>query len=91
MSVEARQQPDAFIHTELDESATGDLRAAYSCVRCDDGSLDNVMSIHSVNPDVMVAHHQMYSLLCRRVSPHLSRVEREIIAVVVSTQNKCKY
>ena len=88
---EASQQPDAYIHTERDENATGDLLEAYNSVRCDDGSLDNIMSIHSVNSEVMRAHHTLYTLLCRRDSSDLTRVEREIIAVVISTQNKCRY
>ena len=91
MNVEARQQPDAFIFTELDANATGALHDAYNHVRCDDGSLDNVMSIHSVNPEVMIAHHSIYTLLCRQESPRFSRIEREIIAVAVSLQNQCQY
>ena len=89
-----RQQEGAFIHTVLDGgeeyAREGDVRAAYDECRPASGKLDNVLSIHSVNPDVMKRHNSLYLATCRGASP-LSRVEREVVAVAVSEENDCKY
>lgn len=48
------------------------------------------MKIHSLNPDSMEAHMNLYLILMFGESG-LSRSERELIAVVVSVTNKCAY
>ena len=85
------QQPTAFIKTVADEVATGSTRELFDIVRNDDGTLDNIMSIHSVDPFPMRAHHDLYVTVCRADSLRLSRVEREIVGVAVSAENGCKY
>jgi alkylhydroperoxidase family enzyme len=55
-----------------------------------DGSLDNIIRIHSLNPPSMEHHVQLYAHLMRGPSP-LSRAQREMIAVTVSAANDCFY
>lgn len=65
----------------------------------DDGSIppedrvldtDNILRIHGVHPRTMRQHYELYVELMRGPGP-LSRVEREMIAVVVSAVNGCGY
>lgn len=48
--------------------------------------LDNIIQIHGTHSEVMKHHYNMYLTLMRKRSP-LSRIQREEIAVVVSTVN----
>jgi alkylhydroperoxidase family enzyme len=52
--------------------------------------VDNILRIHSLNPRSMRDHYALYAHLMRGPSP-LSRVQREMIAVVVSAENDCFY
>jgi len=52
--------------------------------------LDNIIRIHSLNPRSMRDHVELYAHLMRGRSP-LSRVQREMIAVSVSSENDCFY
>lgn len=54
------------------------------------GGVDHILAIHSLNPRSMKAHYDLYATLMRGRSP-LSRVQREMIAVVVSAENECHY
>ncbi len=51
---------------------------------------DNILRIHGVNSRIMKRHFELYRDLMHRPGP-LSRVQREMIAVVVSTLNNCHY
>ncbi len=51
---------------------------------------DNIIQIHSVHPRTMRHHYDLYIELMRRRGP-LSRVQREMVAVVVSAANDCHY
>ena len=51
---------------------------------------DHIIQIHAVHPAVMRQHYEMYIELMRRQSP-LSRVQREMAAIVVSAANDCHY
>lgn len=53
-------------------------------------NIDNIIRIHSLNPRSMRDHVDLYAHLMRGPSP-LSRVRREMIAVVVSAENDCFY
>jgi hypothetical protein len=69
------------------EGLLGTLRAAYGG---EDGVVDNIIWIHSLNPRSMQDHLKLYSHLMRGPSP-LTRIQREMIAVTVSAQNDCFY
>ncbi len=51
---------------------------------------DNILRIHGVHSAVMRQHIELYIELMRRPGP-LSRIQREMIAVVVSATNGCHY
>lgn len=51
---------------------------------------DNIIRIHGVHSRVMRQHYQLYVELMRGPGP-LSRIQREMIAVVVSAANGCHY
>ena len=87
------QQPNAHIKTVAAEDALEccpALHQLYSKHANPDGSLDNILTIHSVNPPALAAHFQLYTDALRSDSP-LTRVEREVVAVAVSVENKCRY
>jgi alkylhydroperoxidase family enzyme len=51
---------------------------------------DNIVRIHGVHPRTMRQHYELYVELMRGSSP-LTRVQREMVAVVVSATNGCHY
>ena len=52
--------------------------------------VDNIMQIHSLNPRALAAHDALYRSAMRG-TPTLRKVERELIAYVVSQANECHY
>jgi len=51
---------------------------------------DNILRIHGVHSRVLRHHYDLYRELMYKPGP-LSRVQREMIAVVVSATNGCHY
>ena len=51
---------------------------------------DNIVRIHGVHSRTMRQHFDLYTELMRGPGP-LSRAQREMIAVVVSSANRCRY
>ncbi len=51
---------------------------------------DNILRIHGVHSRIMKQHYDLYKELMYGRGP-LSRVQREMIAVVVSAANECHY
>jgi len=72
-----------------EDHASGPLHELYQTVRSRHG-VDHILKIHSLNPQSLKHHFDMYAHLMRGRS-NLSRAEREMIAVVVSTVNQCFY
>jgi len=54
------------------------------------GRVDHVMSIHSLNPRALAAHDAVYRSAMRGTGT-LRKVDRELIAFVVSDINECHY
>lgn len=80
----------AWIKMIPETEAEGTLSELYSKLIEPWGGVDNIMKIHSLNPASLVGHFELYKTLMRGKS-ELSRVQREMIAVVVSALNHCKY
>ena len=81
----------AFIHYADDDPLDPKLAALYERVRDPKhGVVDNILRIHSHNSESAEAHLSLYKTLMFGRSP-LSRVQREMIAVVVSQVNTCHY
>ncbi len=80
----------AWIKMVPEDEAGGELRALYEKHGCSPGGVDHILKIHSLNPTSMQLHYDYYKHLMTG-RPGLSRAQREMIAVVVSTANNCHY
>jgi len=70
--------------------AEGKLAETYAALIEQRGKVSNILKVHSLNPDAMSAHLDLYMTIMFGKSG-LSRAEREAIAVVVSANNDCDY
>ena len=52
--------------------------------------VDTIMAVHSLNPRAMAAHQSLYASSMSGTAT-LRKVERELIALVVSLENHCHY
>lgn len=76
---------------EIDISeAEGKLAQTYAELIEKRGKVSNILMVHSLNPDAMSNHLDLYMTIMFGKSG-LSRAERESIAVVVSASNECAY
>lgn len=81
----------AWIRMVPDDEADEPLKELYErFANPRSGSIDYILKIHSLNPPSLLAHHDFYRTVMRGKSP-LSRIQREMIAVVVSAINRCHY
>jgi alkylhydroperoxidase family enzyme len=83
----------AFIQIVPDDqwSDTPGLDAQFeSLVDSEYGRIDNIMAIHSLNPAGLAAHNALY-MSAMTGTATLRKVERELIAYVVSLENHCHY
>jgi alkylhydroperoxidase family enzyme len=54
------------------------------------GRVDNILRIHSLHPAGLKAHFLLYREVMKS-TPTLPKVDREMIALVVSRINECHY
>lgn len=80
----------AWIKVIQEHEADGELKKLYDQLTEPWGGVDNILKIHSLNPASLRAHVELYKTLMRGKSG-LSRVRREMIALVVSAANHCHY
>ncbi len=81
----------AWIATVSADDADPELRDLYARVADPEtGQLDHIMSIHSLHPAGLRAHFELYRAVMRG-TPSLRKVDRELIALVVSRANGCHY
>ena len=71
----------AFIEYVVDEEIPEEDRVA---------DRDNIIRIHGVHSRLLRLHHDLYRELMYGPGP-LSRVQREMVAVVASAHNRCRY
>ena len=74
---------------EVDE-ATGALAEEYAAAMARAGKVFNIVKAMCLNPGVLERSMALYKAIMFGPS-ELSRVERELLAVVVSTANDCHY
>ena len=82
-----------LIFTEYDDTKrylVQQLEAAIAGSDRDRDRVDNIMQIHSLNPQGMAAHDALYRSAMRGTAT-LRKVDRELIAMVVSAANDCHY
>lgn len=72
------------------KEASGELKVVYDRINSERGKLSNIMKIHSLLPDTMIKHLELYTSIMFSKN-NLTREEKEVIAVVVSKINKCDY
>lgn len=80
----------SYIDIIKESDAAGELADLYKRFGNADGSVDNVLKVHSLNPTSLEAHCALYVQSCHKPSP-VTRAEREMIGVTVSRLNKCTY
>lgn len=80
----------AWIKEIEPDNAEGRLKEIYSEIIGARGKLSNIMKVHSILPETMKTHMDLYlSIMFNKNS--LSRELKELIAVVVSVCNNCEY
>ncbi len=80
----------SWIEVIDEEKSIGELEKIYSRIKEKRGKISNIMRIHSLHPEAMEKHLELYETLMFGRS-NLLREEREFIGVIVSTLNKCEY
>jgi alkylhydroperoxidase family enzyme len=81
----------AWIETTREDEWDGQLAQMYgSVVDREHGRVDNIMQIHSLDPAAMDGHLSVYSAAMSGTRT-LRKVERELIALLVSDINDCHY
>ncbi|MFT4542994.1 MAG: alkylhydroperoxidase family enzyme [Planctomycetota bacterium] len=81
----------AWIQTIAPEEAEGGLVELYAAAADPTtGELDAIMRIHSLHPAGLSAHLELYKAVMTG-SSGLRKVDREMIALVVSRLNSCHY
>ena len=80
----------AYIRLVEQGEATGALKAHYDAAVARAGRVWNLVKTMSPNPPVLDAAMKLYGAAMQQPSP-LSRVQRELLAVVVSATNDCFY
>ncbi len=80
----------SWINEVAETEAGGKLAEMYAELIEKRGKVSNILKVHSLNPDAMSDHLDLYMTIMFGKSG-LSRAEREAIAVVVSATNECAY
>jgi alkylhydroperoxidase family enzyme len=80
----------AWIRAIGKSEAAGLLRELYEKLAPGEEIVDHILAVHSLNPESLRAHFELYRTLLYGPSP-LSRRERELVAVAVSAANRCSY
>jgi len=80
----------AWIKTIEENQADDTLAEAYEKIKGRRGKLSNIMKVHGLNPGAMLTHMDLYLQLMFGNSG-LRREIRELIGVVVSATNNCRY
>ena len=80
----------AHIDIVQPEKATGELKEIYDHLEQTRGKVAEVHKIQSLNPRTITNHMDLYMTVMFGKSP-LKRVQREMMAVVVSKNNQCEY
>jgi len=80
----------AWIRVIEEDEAEGKLKECYEKIKRSRGKVANIMKVHSLDPEAMLKHLELYLAIMFRPGG-LSRPQRELIATVVSSINRCGY
>ena len=81
----------AWIQTVDETDATGIVKEEYDAALARAGELYNIVRLFSVRPKSMRAFVALYKVVMHDENSPLSRMQREMIATVVSKVNGCHY
>ena len=81
----------AWIQTVDEADATGIVKEEYDAAFERAGQLFNIVRLFSVRPKSMRAFVELYKVVMHDEDSPLSRMQREMIATVVSKVNECHY
>ncbi len=81
----------AWIPIVPESEATGRLAELYDQTRDPlHGRVDHVIAVHSLHPEGLASHQHLYEEVMKSTKT-FRKVEREMVAVVVSKLNGCHY
>lgn len=80
----------AWIATIPEDEARGLLAEVYATAARRAGRVFNILKVQSLNAEALQSSIQMYLALMHGPSS-LTRAQREMLAVVVSSANECHY
>ncbi|NOT02703.1 MAG: hypothetical protein HOP29_19025 [Phycisphaerales bacterium] len=80
----------SWIRTVPDESATGLLARIYDETRAKHGRVINLVRVQSLRPETMLLGRQLYRHLMDAPGG-LTKLQRVLIATIVSETNGCHY
>ncbi len=80
----------SYIKTIDEDKATGKLKEVYESIAGKGRKIAHILKVQSLNPKAMELHYQFYRSIMFGKS-NLTRAQREMIATVVSVENKCHY
>lgn len=81
----------AWIHTVDESEATGIVKEEYDASIERAGRLYNIVKLFSIRPKSMQAFIELNKIALYDDSCQLTRIQREMIATVVSKVNQCHY
>ena len=81
----------AWIRTVDEAEATGIVKEEYDAALARAGQLYNIVKLLSVRPKSMRPFIELYIAIMFDEDSPLSRIQREMIATVVSKVNECHY
>jgi alkylhydroperoxidase family enzyme len=81
----------SWIRTVAEEDARGELAELYAEGRDPaNGRVDEILRVHSLHPGGLRGHLALYRAVMRGTRT-LPRIERELVALVTSRLNRCRY
>ena len=81
----------AWIPIVPEDDAEGRLAELYDQTRDPaHGRVDHVIAVHSLHPEGLSTHQELYTAVMKSTKT-FRKVEREMVAVVVSKLNECHY
>lgn len=89
-ATERQETNMSWIQTIPDEDASGLLRSIYDQSKAKFGRVINLVRVQSLRPEIMSLARDMYRLLMDGPGK-LTRLQRVLIATVVSRMNGCHY
>ena len=81
----------AWIQTVDEAEATGIVKEEYDAAMARAGEIYNIVRLFSARPKSMRAFVELYKVVMHDEDSPLSRMQREMIATVVSKVNECDY